>query len=246
MKRVITITVVIVILILLTMSFPCMICLEASATTDEIEKYGIVSLSPDEAADIASNIEFTIVKSGPSKMNIDCFDVSNDESIAICFSRATQKTICVYSKDFTFLYGFSFYSSGSVGVSWINDELNLYFVRGDILATIDENAKITSISTFPSTTQSDKYYRHEILVTTRQIGDKQYSLNNPGILKVINSGYSQLIVQDSSEETHILYDTNITPASAMIGFCAVSSIIVTMIILVIVWTFRKLKKAKLS
>lgn len=246
MKRIITITVVIVILILLTMSFPCMICLEASATTDEIEKYGIVSLSPDEAADFASNIEFTIVQSGPSRMNIACFDVSNDELIAICFSKATQKTICVYSQDFTFQYGFSFHSPETVGVSWINDELNLYFVRSGILYAVDENAKITSISTFPSTTQSDKYYRHEILVTTRQIGDKQYNLNNPGILKVINSGYSQLIVQDSSEETHILYDANIMPASAMIVFCAVFSIIVTMTIVAIVLAFKKYKKAKLK
>ena len=239
MRKVFAITAMVAILIF----YPCMLCTDASTTTDEIEKYGIVSLSSDEVADFASSIEFAIVDSEPSRMNITCFDVRNDESIAICFSKATQKIVCVYSKDYTFQYGFSFHSPGTVGVSWINDELNLYFVRSGILATVDENANLTSIFTFPSTTQSDKYYRHEILVTTRKVGDKQYSLSNPGILKLINSGYSQLTVQDSEGVTHVLYDANTLQASSMIVFCTVSFIIVVMmIVFVFVLALRKHQK----
>ena len=235
----------IIVAFILTVCAPYMLCTEVLAATDQADSYGIAPLSEEDAAAYASEITFSAIGTPPTTMPISCFDISDDGLIAVCFkTSATSYIICVYSEDFTFQYGFSFYSMGSAGVSWIQDELNVYFVRSGILVTVDENAKITKILGFPDTVQSDKYYRQEILVTSRTFDGKQYVLDNPGIQKLTNQDYARLSVKDGAGNTSVLYGDSTLPPAIVMVLVVAALIMVIAIALRIVLVLRKRAKAK--
>ena len=234
----------ILVAVILTLCAPYLLCTEAFAATDRTDQYGIVPLSEQEAAAYASEITFSAINNPVTTMPISCFDISSDGLIAVCFTSVSSNIICVYSEDFTYLYGFSLYSAGSVGVSWIKDELNVYFVRSGILVTVDEQANITGISGFSDPVQSNRFYQNEILVTTRTFEGKQYKLDNPGIQKLTNQDYARLSVQDSTGEVRVLYGDSAFPSEIVIVLLVSAVIMTVAIVLRIVLVKRKRAKAK--
>ena len=112
----------------------------------------------------------------PQLLYMTGFDV-NETKIAIEQNGYdTQKTISVYSHDGQFLYGYAFESMGSYGVEWDGDNLNIYFVRGGLIISVDPTGKIIDVKDVPDTSENDAYYRNSMEATERSVDGITYTI----------------------------------------------------------------------
>lgn len=157
-----------------------------------------------------SNINLSLINK-EEKGLINCFDVNNNGLIAIGSKNSDKKTICVYTSNGTFLYGYTFNCSSSFGVEWNRDNLTIYFVRSDVAACFDENGKCIEIKKIKDTIANNSYWNNYIFSTKRKIDQNEYILKNDmGIFNILAFSYSQLIkVNENGLET-IIYDVSDT------------------------------------
>ena len=85
------------------------------------------------------------MKSEPQKNPIECFSVNENGEIAIGCSDSEQKTVCIYADNGKFQYGYSFECSGSFGIEFENNNLNIYFVRSDVAIAVNQMGEVESI-----------------------------------------------------------------------------------------------------
>ncbi len=221
---------VVVTFLFITM-FP-ILCTNVSAlnTGFEIEK-----ISELEKNDIIENIDIKPLLKEPTKSAIECFDISDDGKIALGHSDLGSKTVTVHSENGTYLYGFQFNNYGSFGIEWDQDNIIIYFVRSDILISINDKGEIEEIFDVPNTSNNDFYRRNVINSPKRLVGEKQYFLNNDmGILNLFASNYSQLICKTMDKEI-ILYNANQVQLTKMV---IILSFVLFCIVLV-VWIITK-------
>lgn len=192
-----------------------------------------------------SNVDISLLDSDADIRSkfIVCFDVNENGLIALGFADSTNKSVCVYSSDFTFKYGYSFNSSGSFGIEWDKNNLIIYFVRSDVAASFDERGICTEIKSIRNTSENVSYWNNTVFSKKRQVGDDQYIIKNDmGIFSYFGSSYSQLIKIDENGEEIILYDVSDAKiVRTIIAFLAVI-ILLVIAILTIIKTARKLTR----
>lgn len=95
------------------------------------------------------NKRIQLLSEMPGKRAIDCFDVRHDGIVVIGTRSITPfRYIYVLDSDGNFLYGYSFYSSGSFLVEWIDENVKIIFVRDGVMLTLDRNANCVFIEKF--------------------------------------------------------------------------------------------------
>lgn len=215
-------------------------CMNISATNTV---YSTETLSPKDEATFLNNINLSYFESPPHKSTIECFDVNTDEVIVLGQKDSDKKMICVYSANGLFRYGYSFNCTGSFGVEWNNNNINIYFSRSDIIATIDSTGEIVKLTKFNSTTENNSYLNSKIYSTTRKIGDAQYELKNDiGFLNIFASSYSQLTKTLANGEATVLYDVTSTQLKNTILTFIFVLIILVATLGVFVWLLIKFKR----
>ena len=153
-----------------------------------------------------SNIDLSLLTEEPSRNPIECFDVSTDQKIAIGQNDSNKKIVCVYSNNGVFQYGYKFNCSGSFGIEWDNQNLNIYFFRSDAIMSVAPDGAVLDVRMVENTINNNDYRNAFIHATQRSVGDKTYVIRNDmGVLNHLASSYSQLVASDSTGET-ILYD----------------------------------------
>ena len=155
------------------------------------------------------NINLSMLESEPTKEAIECFDVNEDGFIAIGCSTYKNKTVCIYTSDGEFQYGYSFECSGSFGVELDKSVLNIYFVRSDVAISVNPDGEIEEILKIQNTSENNSYWQNVLYSTKRKIGDTEYIIKNDmGIFNVFASSHSQLISTNKNGESRIIYDVN--------------------------------------
>lgn len=206
----------------------------------------IIPISESKKQALLENESFFYITKEPAKRAIKCFDVHPDGDVAIGSAKSTEKTVCVYSSQGLFKYGYRFHSSGDYGVEFEGENLVIWFLRSDIAFTINPTGGIVEVREFENTKEYSSYWRDKLRSKTRKIEERVYTIKNDrGFLNAFGSSYSQLILTDENGETHILYDVNADQFPAMVlKFVLIA-------ILVIFWfgfmsyaliRFRKVKK----
>lgn len=166
-------------------------------------------LQEDEATDFLENIEFTILENEPSKKSIDCFDVDEKGLVAVGFSNFNTKTICIYTNQGTYQYGYTFECSGSFGVELKDNILNIYFVRSDIAISINQNGDVIGVERIKNTIENDSYWRESVYSTTKKVGDNTYTIKSDlGLLNIFATSYSQVVITDANGVENVIYDVN--------------------------------------
>lgn len=200
----------IILLMIFLLSFKIdILAMNTGLSTEEMES--------DKVESILSHINLSVLSLEPVKDAIDCFDVNEKGMIAIGTSDSEKKTICIYSSDGIFQYGYRFNSYGSFGIKWEEDNIIIYFVRGDFLVEVDTNGIIEKVLDVSDTLENGSYRRNSIFATKREVGDSKYVLKNDmGILNLFASTYSQLVITNNKGETEIFYDVNATELPKMI------------------------------
>lgn len=155
-----------------------------------------------------SNIELSLLTTEPVKKGIQCFDVNEKGMVAIGQNGADDKRVCIYDSDGKFLYGYTFDVSQSFGVEWDGEYINIYFVRSDVIISLDSDCNVLDIKKIQNTMDNNTY-SDKLKHLTRSIGDTTYLVRNDmGIFNLIALSYSQVVTIDSTGAERIIYDIN--------------------------------------
>ena len=198
------------------------------------------SITNDNQETFTSYANFSLILEEPVKSGITCFDVNEKEILAVGQGSGEAKTVCIYSSDGIFMYGYTFQCTGNFAVEWDNDKLNIYFVRSDIIASLTEDGTIVDVKRVQDTIPNNSY-RNDLLYTTRQVvGGNTYLIKNDmGILNVIATSYSQVVRIHSNGTTKIIYDINSTQLANTWTVLIVVFIFACSAIAIIAWRFIK-------
>ena len=200
-------------------------------------------LTSEEKNTFISNINILPIHKEPTKSTIQCFDVNNNHLIAIGQNASERKTICVYSNEGIFQYGYAFSCNGDFGIEWDEENLNIYFVRSDVIVSVAPNGEILDILAVQNTIDNNSYVNHFIHSTQRVIDDTEYVIeNNPRIFDWVTASYSQVIVKDDTGTETTIYDaSSVQIFNIIVTFFIVCGFIVATIV-VLFWNFIKLKR----
>ena len=198
---------------------------------------------PDEEKDsFLTNVSFSLISEEPVKTTFECFDVNSNELIAIGQNTSDRKTICVYSNEGCFQYGYTFNCSGSFGVEWDSENLNVYFARSSVIVSISPSGEVIDAFEVQNTVENNSYFNNFMRSTQRTIGNAEYLIgNNLGILNVLTTSYSQITVKNAGYE-NIIYDASSMQFSRVI----VTTVIfcVALVVAIVLVLLRLKKKAK--
>ena len=167
-------------------------------------------LTPDEETAFLNNAKIHFLESEPSRLAIECFDVNKDGIIIIGSSNMDNRYICVYDADGNFLYGYTFESNGSFRVEWDDsDNITVYYVRSDIVHTINTNGETLQVRRMLDTGKNRDYWRNEVNATSKTVLGTEYKLQKGmGILGFFSSSYSKLVAVNNDGEERIIYDVS--------------------------------------
>ena len=189
-------------------------------------QFSFEQLTAEEKREYIANIDMSLLKEEPVKMSIICFDVNDDQMIAIGQNAPDRKFVCVYTSDGVFQYAYAFHCSGSFGIAWDESNLNIYFVRGGMLLSVDPNGEIIDFVKIQDTAENNTYQNHILYSTERMSGDTKYRVRNDmGILNLIQFSYSQLVVLKPTGEEKILYDVNSAQLAKTIAVCVLAMVL---------------------
>ncbi len=204
-------------------------------------------LIPEE--DIESFLEskeLTLITEEPKKECIQCFSVNENGDIAIGSNIFNRKAVCIYDSNGEFQYGYSFKDSGSFGVEFHNDVLNIYFVRSDVALAVNPKGEVLDIAKIQDTTENGSYWRKSVNSSRKKLGDTEYIIRNDiGVLGLFATSYSQLVIKDVSGTENIIYDVSaMQRVSIIIGIVHVVLLFFVVIIGIICGTIKEIRKQK--
>lgn len=190
-----------------------------------------------------SNINLHLITDEPKKSAITCFDVNDNELIAVGSEKSTKKTVSVYASDGTFKYGYTFNCSGEFGVEWDDNNIIIYFVRSDIAALFDETGTNLELKKIQDTTDNNSYWNHSVYSTQRSVNEKQYNMkNNMGLFNIFAPSYSQLIKTETDGNIVTIYDASSTHTAKFAIVLIAIIVLVALAISTIVFQALKLRK----
>lgn len=162
-------------------------------------------ISSKEEIAMAECIQLQIIENDDLKNSIQCFDVSENGNVAIGMEWAAQKIIYVYDATGTFLYGLAFNCDGAYGIEFVGENINILFLRGNLLATYDSNGICHGIQKLAETEQNYGVMKKILTRTDKTVQGKHYSLERNW-----NTGdsYSKLIISDEQGEKTVFYDAS--------------------------------------
>ncbi len=97
--------------------------------------------------------------------------------VAIGCGNSESQTVCIYTNDGVFKYGYSFKCSGSFGIEFDKSVLNIYLVRSDVAIAVNSVGEVESVL------KNSKIHPKTIPIgiiaffsAKREIGDTEYFL----------------------------------------------------------------------
>lgn len=168
--------------------------------------FSVADISEEEQEKIEGNMQLKLITSEPTKYPVACFDVREDGMLVIGSNVGIHKQmICVYNQG-EFQYGYIFTSAGDFGVEWDGDRINLCFVRGDRVVSVDIDGQILQISKIEDT-YANRSYWDDVGANEKSVQGQTYAIQNDlGILNLFAINYSQLTSTNADGQTTVLYD----------------------------------------
>lgn len=199
-------------------------------------------LSIEDKNTFISNTDLLLIDEEPTKNPILCFDVNNNQLIAVGQRTSGRKAIYIYSNEGVFQYGYTFNCTGDFGVEWDENNLNIYFVRSSVLATVSPHGEILDILEVQNTIENNSYVNHFIYSDKRLIDCTEYFIGNPSrMLNLFAPSYSQITVKTGNGSEYIIYDVSSIYFSKMIGTIVFFCLLVIAGVAVMIRQFIKMK-----
>lgn len=190
-----------------------------------------------------SNINVSPLRAEPEKRGVLCFDVNEQGMIAVGQKGSQGKEICVYTSQGEFLYGYTFNCTQSFGVEWDEQHVNIYFIRSDVIISLDSDGNILDIKSVQDTIDNNSYRNLLLYSTNRTVGNTTYLIRNDmGIFNWFALSFSQIVTIDATGTESIIYDVNSIQLTKMIETISLICVFVFVAIAVVVWQFIKLRR----
>lgn len=200
-------------------------------------------ISQDKQDEILDNINLIFQTHITERKAIECFDVNEYGLIAMGSQEWSKKTVSIYDSAGEFKYAYSFNSSGDIGVEWDGNDLIIYFVRSDIAVLVDSSGECKEVLKIKDTTENNSYWYDFVFAKKRNVGEQQYVMKNDmGILNVLATSYSQVVIIDSKGETKMVYDVNDDKFIYTVAVLIAVFFIIIIITVVLIQTFQKTQK----
>lgn len=200
------------------------------------------ALPEDDRATVIKNLNISTLEDEPKRRGIECFDVGESGIIAIGCNTSNNKTVCIYTSDGKFQYGYSFECDGSFGIEIDRNKLLIYLVRSDIAIAVNPKGEVENISKIQNTSENNSYWNNVVFSNRRKVGDMEYALKNTeGIFSVFASSYSQLSVTDVKGEQSVIYDVSSVQFSNMVVAVICVFLFICLAVFVIIRQFAKLR-----
>ena len=84
------------------------------------------SLSGEEKAEAFEKNNLELIHDDSNRTGIQCFDVSQNGSVALAFQSDSKGWIYVYDADDAFQYGFAFFADGDFGIEFYQEYLAIF------------------------------------------------------------------------------------------------------------------------
>ena len=193
-----------------------------------------------KAEKFVQNVGLTRLSTEPESKAIQCFDVNENGLFAIGQESGNFKEIIVYSVNSDFLYGYRFNCNQSFYIEWIEDKINIYFVRSAVLMTVNAEGNIIETVNVVNSSENNSYVNNVLALTERTVGDTKYVVKNDmGIMNAFASSYSQLVKITAEGEESVLYDVNSAQA---VKYYLTTAIISILVIGAIIYLYVNIKK----
>lgn len=172
---------------------------------------GFSTSEPDEKKQqyFLSGNAISLTYEEPKKYIISCFDVSESGLVAVGSATCDSKYIYVYDATGKFQYGYAFNIPGSYGLQWDGSDLIIYFVRGDIAALVDSAGNIKELKVIDDTEANNSYWNKYVFAKERTQNGNTYTMkSNMGLLNIVATGYSQIIITAPDGQETMIYDVS--------------------------------------
>lgn len=195
-------------------------------------------LTTHDIEEFCTNVELSLLLEEPEKKAIDCFDVNEKEMIAIGSDNSERDTIYIYSKCGEFQYGYTFSSSGKFGIEWDNDNLLIYFVRSDIVISVNSMGEIEDVLKIQDTLENNSYWNNSVFGSKKSVGSTEYKIQNDiGLLNAFSDSYSQLVATDDAGNVTVVYDVSKSYISSILLSIAAVIVFVCLVVCTIAKQF---------
>ena len=125
---------------------------------------------------------------------------------------------------------------------WDKEYINIYFVRSDVIISLDSECKIIDIRRVQDTIANNTHRNYLLSSTCREIGDVTYQIRNDmGIFNWIALSYSQIVTVDSAGIETIIYDVNSNQFLIIVAISVIIFVFVSGVIVGVVREFFKLR-----
>ena len=204
--------------------------------------FSIEKMEHSKQENFLSSIDLRLVTEEPEISSIECFDVNDNELVAVGSKNLSKRIVSVYAPDGTFEYGYTFECDGDFGIEWDDNNIIIYFVRSDVAALFDEMGNNLEMQTIQDTMDNDSYWNYSVFSRQRTINGNKYTMRNNGLLYFFSSSYSKLIKTDTQRNVKIIYDNSVAYTIEFIIKVIGVILFVALVVFIVVFQFFKRRK----
>lgn len=200
-------------------------------------------ISEETKTTFVASINVSPLSAKVEKKGVLCFDVNEQGMIAVGQKGSQDNEICVYTSQGDFLYGYTFNCTQSFCVEWDEQYINIYFIRSDVIISLDSDGNILDVKIVQDTIDNNSYRNLLLYSTTRTVGNTTYLIRNDmGIFNWTASSFSQIVTIDATGTESIIYDVNSMQYTKTIVTISLICVFVLVAIAVVFWQFIKLRR----
>lgn len=206
---------------------------------------GFSTSEPDEKKQqyFLSGNAISLTYEEPKKYIISCFDVSESGLVAVGSATYGNQYIYVYDATGKFQYGYAFNNPGSYGLQWDGSDLIIYFVRSDIAALVDSAGNIKELKVIDDTEANNSYWDKYVFAKERTQNGNTYTMkSNMGLLNIVATGYSQIIITAPDGQETMIYDVSKAQKSGTVLEITFAMLFVGAVVYGLTREFSKAKK----
>ncbi|MBE6870648.1 MAG: hypothetical protein E7491_01705 [Ruminococcaceae bacterium] len=172
--------------------------------------FDTVELSGEREKNARENLNFALITEEPKKRPIICFDVLNNDTIAIGTEFGSTSTVSIYNSNGDFKYGYKFETSGSYTVGFEDGKLVVYLVRSDLAITLNENGDVAKVQKILMSNENEKYWESTYSTVRNVDGFKYESSGEMSFIRFFTGYDYYLVATDENGNEHVVYDVRDT------------------------------------
>lgn len=163
--------------------------------------------------------------------------------VAVGSATYGNQYIYVYDATGKFQYGYAFNNPGSYGLQWDGSDLIIYFVRSDIAALVDSAGNIKELKVIDDTEANNSYWNKYVFAKERTQNGNTYTMkSNMGLLNIVATGYSQIIITAPDGQETMIYDVSKAQKSGTVLEITFAMLFVGAVVYGLTREFSKAKK----